>query len=163
MILMAIDPSINNLGVAIFAGKKLVGAELLHPEKIYKSEEHYVRSYSLFLQNKQYIKDFEVEKIICELPEYWAVGGYAARESGAIFKLTFICGMIYTLFSKDFVVEFVVPRAWKGQLPKDVVRYRLTSHYVKKTKDYTSDEWEKLDHNVVDAIGVGHWKTFGRV
>src|SRR5574337_1743860 len=115
--LMSIDPSINNLGMAIWdmPSKVLLFHKLIHPLKDAKQDE-YEKSWSMLQQLKQWKQTYGVNRIICEVPEHWAVAGFQARETGSIAKLCFVCGMIYSL--RDEVEEFtlVVPRGWKGQL-----------------------------------------------
>lgn len=158
--LMSIDPSINNLGVAIWdmTPVKLLDHRLLHPKKEAKGTE-YSKSLSMLRQLQGLIEQFEVNNMICEVPEHWAVGGFEARETGSIAKLCFVCGMIYSLHDVLDVCEVVVPRGWKGQLPKDVVANRLFDEYMEK---YGID-MVKMNPNVMDAIGIGHYKLFGSV
>jgi hypothetical protein len=158
--LMSIDPSINNLGVAIWNinTEQLLDHRLLHPKKEHKTSE-YAKSLSMLRQLQDLIKQFEVNHMICEVPEHWAVGGFEARETGSIAKLCFVCGMIYSLHDTLDVCEVVVPRGWKGQLPKEVVANRLFDEYMEK---YAID-MVKMNPNVMDAIGIGHYKIFGSV
>ena len=67
--------------------------------------------------------------------------------------------MIYSLHDTLDVCEVVVPRGWKGQLPKEVVANRLFDEYMEK---YAID-MVKMNPNVMDAIGIGHYKIFGSV
>jgi hypothetical protein len=97
--------------------------------------------------------------MILEVPEHWSVGGFEARETGSIAKLCFVCGLIYGMQYEMEKFELVVPRGWKGQLPKEVVGNRLKNEYMKK---YEID-MTKIDKNVMDAIGIGHFKLFGSV
>jgi len=159
--IMAIDPSINNMGCAIFSKnkKELLSAALLHPSKDAKSD-YMEKSFSLYTKVRHLVEKNQIETIVLEMPEHWDTAGFMSRESGAIQKLVFIAGMVYSLrFSVN--VKTVTPRGWKGQLPKDVTRNRLTKFY--SPSFYTEDEWKKLDHNIVDAIGLGHWLLYGRV
>jgi len=159
-ILLAIDPSINNLGCAVFRKKtgRLLSAELLHPPKDCEDLED--KSFALYCQIRDQIKKHDVTELVIETPDHWNVAGYMSRESGAIYKLTFLVGMLYSL-RWSFPVIAVIPRAWKGQLPKEVTKNRLRESYVPCY--YTKREWNRLDHNIADAIGVGHWRIHGRV
>ena len=157
--LVAIDPSINDLGFACFeiVTKKLIHYELMHPEKE-EREDFKNKSFSLYKKIRWYIDQENVVVVVCEVPEYWDKAGFVARESGAIFKLCFICGMIYTL-QTDYKIDIITPtpKEWKGQLSKNVMCNRLRQHYEKIV------DLSKLNHNIVDAIGLGHWALFGRV
>ncbi len=165
--IMAIDPSINYCGVAIFGAKskELHKAILVTPDKITKRDgEFYDKAYSVFRQVQHMQEEHNVQAIVCELPDHWSIAGHAARESGSIEKLAFMCGLFYQM--RDDVDKFVftLPRGWKGQLSKEVTKNRIKSTYCgKKSWQYSEDEWEELNHNVCDAIGIGHWSIYGRV
>lgn len=147
---MSIDPSINFMGVAVFEGKKPILWRLLKPKSIYKDADE--KCVDLYNQIYDLRDEYEPDIIVLENPDHWAVGGFEARESGSIQKLTFLCGMLYTLGK----VQLVLPREWKGQLPKNVVRNRLKPFY----PEIITDE---LDHNICDALGLAHWRIYGRV
>lgn len=160
--LMSIDPSINNLGMAIWDSptKKLLLWKLVHP-KSYCRKNEYEKSVSMCDQLREWAKTYVVTDILMEVPEHWAVGGFEARETGSIAKLCFVCGLIYGMRYNTEIENFelVVPRGWKGQLPKEVVANRLHKEYMEK---YELNMIE-LNENVMDAIGIGHFKLFGRV
>jgi len=159
--LLAVDPSINNMGCALFvvSSKRLMSAELLHPEK--DAKDFTDKSFSLYLKIKKVIVDHSVDIMVMEMPEKWDTAGFMSRESGAIQKLVFVCGVIYSL-RYDIEVKVVTPSKWKGQLPKEVTRNRLTKFYVPSFYK-KEEEWKKVNHNIVDAIGIGHWLLYGRV
>jgi hypothetical protein len=158
--LMSLDPSINNCGMAIWdmATKNLIARALLHPKKGNKDNE-YDKSESILEQIREFIKMYGITHMILEVPEHWAVAGFEARETGSIAKLCFVCGMIYSLKNQLEEFKVVVPRGWKGQLPKEVVANRLQEEYMTK---YDID-MQKMDKNVMDAIGIGHFRLFGKV
>lgn len=161
--LMAIDPSINYCGVAVFdiKSKKLDDAILVEPDKISRHGEWYEKAFSVYTKVVQIQKKCHVDSIVVERPDKWNVAGFAARESGSIEKLAFMVGLLYSMHDKVSSFKLFLPREWKGQLPKDVVRMRLTSVYTKHK--YSKDAWAKLDHNILDSIGIGHFVLFGRV
>lgn len=158
-ILMSIDPSINNLGVAIWdlTKSELLFWKLVHPKKEFKQNE-YEKSWSMYCQLLDFAVDYGVNRIICEVPEHWAVAGFQARETGSIQKLMFVCGMIYSMRSGLDEMQLIPPRGWKNQLPKKVVANRLKDDYVKYGIDMTV-----LDENVMDSIGIGHFYIHGTV
>lgn len=164
--LMSIDPSINYCGVAIFdiKTKKLEDALLVRPDKIAQRDgEFYDKAFSVYSKVAMIQDKCNVVQVACELPDHWAVAGYMARESGSITKLAFICGLLYAMRNDVSKFVFSLPRGWKGQLSKEVMKNRIESVYAGKGKKYTKEEWKAMDHNVVDAIGIGHWRLFGRV
>ena len=164
--LLSIDPSINNCGIAVFnlKTKELEDAILIHPDKIVKRDgEFYDKAFSIYSKVDQIRDKCSVTEIVCELPDHWSVGGFAARESGSITKLAFMCGLFYAMRNDVRKFTFTLPRGWKGQLSKDVTKNRIEKTYVGKGKNYTIVEWKDLDHNICDAIGIGHWALYGRV
>jgi len=157
--LISIDPSINNLGLAVWDldTKKVIMHMLVHPEKKYTNNE-YDKSYSMLEIVKKWRLQYGVNKIILEVPDHWAVGGFEARETGSMVKLAFVCGVIYSL--RDEIEQFVVakPREWKAQLSKKVVANRLQDHYLKQDINMKA-----LNENVMDAIAIGHFYIYGSV
>ena len=164
--LMSIDSSINNVGLAIWemGDKRLLYYQLMHP-KVGERGNEYAKSQSIYSQIRELVIEYKVTHMMMEVPEYWAVGGFEARETGSIGKLLFVCGMIYSLKDQqvgDTVVEefkLVSPRGWKAQLSKEVVANRLQKEYVEK---YDID-MVSLNNNVMDGIAIGHFRLFGRV
>lgn len=164
--LMSIDSSVNNLGIAIWdmSSKKLLLWKLVHPKSDCRSNE-YEKSWSILCQLKEWIKIYAINHIICEVPTYWAIGGFEARETGSMNKLSFVCGLIYSLRGDMEKFKLVTPSDWKGQLSKIVTQNRLQDEYWAK---YQIDmngtaTGKKLNDNVSDAIGIGHFKLFGSV
>jgi hypothetical protein len=163
--LMSIDPSINNLGMAIWdiENKKLLLWKLIHP-KVDKRKNEYDKSLSMSDQLREWAKIYNVNHMILEVPDHWSVGGFEARESGSIAKLCFVCGLIYGMQYDMEGFEWVLPRGWKGQLPKEVVANRLQDEYVKYGIDMNGTiTGTKMNENVMDAIAIGHYKLFGSV
>lgn len=150
---IGLDPSINFCGYALFDKKKLTEHELLEPGKLgCKSSEFYDKSMAMYeyvLEQVTCIGEKDVT-IVLELPSYFGSAGYMARESGSIFKLTFLCGMIYSIGG----VVLYTPQEWKGQMPKKVVANRLVKTY---------SVIKGMNHNIVDAIGLAHRHLYGRV
>lgn len=165
---MSLDPSINNLGMAIWdiPTKKLLSWKLVHPKPDCRKDE-YMKSVSMCDQLRAWAKEYGVREMLMEVPEHWAVGGFEARETGSIAKLCFVCGLIYGMQYNMDRFDLVSPRGWKGQLPKDVMANRLQDEYWTKYQiDMTGEHvgvQKRLNANVADAIGIGHFKLFGGV
>lgn len=160
--LMSIDPSINNLGMAIWdmKSRKLIMWKLVHPTKDAKDTE-YDKSLSMLRQIKQWITTYNVTRLICEVPEHWAVAGFHARETGSIAKLCFVCGMLYSLYDSLDECKIVTPAMWKGQLPKEVVANRLYKSY--ESYGFDLRDPKQVNPNVADAIEIGHFYFYGSV
>lgn len=147
--IVSIDPSINFCGYAIHKNNTLIEYKLLrssvkHVDFIEKSK--YMSNKLKDVIDKLTMLKGQVQ-VITEIPQYWGVAGFMARESGAISKLMFLCGMIVGLRNN---VITLTPQDWKGQLPKEVVNNRLR-------KIYPNVDIKQLNHNIVDAIGIGHY------
>lgn len=160
---LAIDPSINNMGIAVYEHEKLRHYELLRPNQEVRDEGIFIKKcLSMVNEINILIDKYDVQHLVLEVPEHWAVAGFNARESGSMTKLMFLCGGIFTHFNMITVpVHTLHPREWKGQLPKDVVRKRLKKHMVPKY--FTVTEWMKLDHNIMDAVVIGQFWILGRI
>jgi len=156
--LISIDPSINNVGIAVWElPNALLEYKLVHP-KVGQRNNEYDKSLSILDQLKEWIKEYEVNRMILEVPEHWAVAGFEARETGSIAKLMLVVGLIYSLKHELEELKIVKPREWKGQLPKDVMENRLREDYSAIGIDLAA-----LNPNVVDAIGIGHFYITGSV
>ena len=161
--LMSIDPSINYCGVAIFdmKTKVLEDAVLIRPDKITQHGEWYGKAFSIYTKVYAIVEKCKVTAITVERPDHWSVAGFEARESGSIEKLAFLVGLFYSMHDEISDFKLFLPREWKGQLPKEVVRNRLAAVY---TKDkYSKKEWAALDHNIMDSVAIGHFTLFGKV
>ena len=151
--ILSIDPSINFCGYAVHTNKgALIEYDIILSNKKLK-EDFVSKSRDIVGQIIQIIEKYSNIQLVLEMPQYWGVAGYLARESGAIFKLTFLCGMICGL-QKDIVT--VVPQKWKGQMPKHVMQNRLQKYYPKIN-------FKETNHNILDAIGIGYYYINGKV
>lgn len=174
---IAIDPSINNLGYAVFDEKTLVEYDILHPSSrkidyLSKAREMVSDVINICEYTSEISFPWKDVQIVMEIPQHFGVGGYLARESGDVYKLTFVCGMLYNI--TDNVIGYT-PREWKAQLPKCVVRariarmkefknLRLYKETKKKCVDCKQVHYEHdMDHNILDAIGIGIKHLYGRV
>lgn len=156
--LMSIDPSINNVGIAIWElPNGLMMHRLLHP-KVNARDNEFDKSLSIVDQIKEWMKVYAINRMILEVPAHWAVKGYEARESGSIAKLCVVVGMIYSLKHELDELRVVKPHEWKGQLSKEVMVNRLQPAYEAIDIDLGA-----LNPNVADAIGIGHFYITGRV
>lgn len=91
------------------------------------------------------VKTVRPKHIIIETPEAWLTSkkGLASVQRGDIFKTTYLIGGMGCLSKRTPLL--VLPREWKGQLPKTVVKQRIK----KKFKLTITNEHE------MDAIGMG--------
>lgn len=155
-VFMAVDPSINYCGYAVYSGKKLISCGIIKTKTADKKEtlkDFSSKTWYIVEELKKIKKKNEVEFVVLEIPEYWGASGYIARESGSIFKLVFLCGVICGSFKGTITYT---PSQWKKQLPKEVVRNRLV-------KAMPNVDFSKLRHDIVDAIGIGYFHVHGRI
>jgi hypothetical protein len=89
--------------------------------------------------------------VFCEQPDrHLSARGVAAMMSGGIQKLYWQVGYLSgRCAGMGIGMRRVVPMRWKGTVKKTVTRKRLMRLYGCITAG--------MDHNVVDAIGIGHY------
>jgi hypothetical protein len=79
-----------------------------------------------------------------------------------LIDLAFVAGAVSTVGQS---VETVLPVDWKGQTPKDVCHERLLARLSRDellvVQAGVAGVPESLQHNVLDAIGIGRWKITG--
>ena len=153
--LLSIDPGFRYFGFAVFTDSTLVHAGLSETKQDQDPWEAWRGQPPSFLNIAYLLDDYEwVErKAIIEIPKIHR----DTPNTEAITKLSAACGA-YTaiLQAAGFDVEWVEPRTWKGTTPKAVMFKRIIAKL--SDEEYTSISKPK-DHNVVDAIGIGLWKT----
>lgn len=147
----------------MYEQKELRHFELLRPEQEVRDEGLFIKKcVSMVNEVKALVDEYDVQHLVLEVPEHWAIAGFNARESGSMTKLMFLCGGIFTYFNMIGVpVHTLHPREWKGQLPKDVVRERLKKSMIPKY--FTLKKWMDLDHNIMDAVVIGQFWILGRI
>lgn len=87
--------------------------------------------------------------VVIEFPEVWSASSVsmAAATTGSLFKLTFLIGRLGGISeSQGARVSVVSPRAWKGQMSKEVVGRRVLRALGREYPDH-----------VLDAVGMGLW------
>jgi Holliday junction resolvasome RuvABC endonuclease subunit len=91
-----------------------------------------------------------ITHVICETPEYFdTVGGNMVAKTGDLVTLAKFVGAIEGVcFCKNYEIEYVLPRTWKGQLTKEMVKNRV----LKILPEISSTS------HALDAIGIGLWK-----
>jgi Holliday junction resolvasome RuvABC endonuclease subunit len=165
--IMAVDSSINDCGVAIYKGENPVFYDLINPEiklgkeidksqkvkavKNKKSFDYVDKSMSIYKQVKTLAEEYGPDVIIIEVPEYYGASAFLSRESGSLFKLTFVSGMLMTLPN----AVALNPTTWKGQLSKEIIKNRMVLNLPKiKIKG--------MNHNICDALGIGYFIIHGK-
>lgn len=91
---------------------------------------------------------------VIEIPQVYSVDR-SKGDPNDLVGLAVKCGRLQERHSGLGPVELVLPRAWKGQLPKEVCWNRaLEVLYPEELSRI-----EGRDHNMRDAISLGLWRT----
>lgn len=152
--IIAIDPSINSLGYAVFDIRE---ARLIKFGQIESSEEE-----------KKLSLERRIQKQLCELqgvlpggeikclwvieePElFGGVVSTAAVHNSSLKKLIMIVGaLVWHAWQTQGFVQLIPVSTWKGQLPKHVTRERSEARHEIKFKKHHSD--------AADAVSLGDW------
>lgn len=96
--------------------------------------------------------------VVVEYPEQYS---HTPAPRSSVQGLACTGGGIVSMLKRDSNrVEFVLPKVWKGQVPKDIMLNRIVSRLdsteqeLLEKKNYIKSK----KHNVIDAIGVGLYK-----
>ena len=149
---LAIDPSVNSLGWALFRDRELrysgtikgLGPNLIHERRI----EYIIDTLQVCVIG-HLPDEVHVDTVLIEKPKLWgAVKSVASQHSGSLLGLHILVGALYW-WGRTFANEaiFIPVSDWKGQLPKDVTTRRMEAKYDIKTS--SNDE--------ADAIGIGDY------
>lgn len=131
---VSIDPSTKTPGLAFWRDNSLVYAESMTAVNIID-----LRSF------------VPASKVVIEVPQVYRT----TPNPKSLIDLTFAAGYLAATFGPGQVVK-VLPREWKGQVPKDVmierIKSKLTEQEMKmvslpKNKKHAKDVW--------DAVGIG--------
>ena len=158
--LISIDPGFNGTGFVYWWGKDApfmghVATPPRNPDKFVTSDLDIGRAHWIAETCFDYIGMLRVEHVIIELPEFQAgAGRQMGWKTGDLQKLTMLVGVLaeHAVSQLDAHVMLATPSEWKGQLPKDVVQRRLTSHFglaLMRDLEIQTHAW--------DALGIGAW------
>lgn len=164
--LLAIDPGLNSTGWALFGPRDPrvlsqvpIAAGLVTGKR--KNEDVVTRARlsaaELFTKVSQIVARGAFGspplRVISEFPDYQATASRTMGwKTGDLQKLALLVGIYAAVFT-PLPFKLVVPREWKGQLPKDVVIRRITErlgHHECERLQLRMDAW--------DAVGIGLWQ-----
>lgn len=131
--LLAIDPGTKGTGLAYF-NKGLLTLAVLERDP-----------YTLKPGPEQ------LDEVIVELPR--AYGARSPVDPNDLIKLASVAGFIAGI-SGASTLWYVHPQSWKGQTPKRIDNERTIRHLCDNERRILGP---KLDHNVMDAVGIGLW------
>lgn len=124
---IAIDPSINNLGVALYdPTTKIYEWKLVHPEgnKLFHRLQDIETSIGQFLRFRN-LTYANITVLICEYPQFFnSEKGAVAATMGFTLDLAAICGYMAGICKLAKIV-FQTPQQWKGNLTKQAIEFRF--------------------------------------
>lgn len=147
MIIVAIDPSINTIGSAIWIDGEI---ETRCIRTLQGGKAHLVKTlpiYLLWITEK--LKGERADCLVVEYPNFQAsTRGKIAAQQGYTLDLAFVAGFVAQQIPAR-VTFFPTPMKWKGQTPKDVVGRRFT--------EWTGVDYHTLTDHEFEAVMMIHW------
>jgi hypothetical protein len=97
-------------------------------------------------------------RVVSEFPQVYAAGK-SKGDPADLLELAAVVGAVARAF--DMPMEIVLPRAWKGQIPKDVHARRILGALSHGCASVFARDVARvppyLQHNVIDAVGIAFW------
>jgi len=154
-VLIAIDPSVNYIGVAVFSGKELITADLINLVK-HKSLGDKL---AVFIERLNSIVDDKGSEddvtFIFEHPSFY----YHDKSKKGIMKLWHFIGALESLcVIQGMAVESVEVCDWKGRTSKDITELTVRAMYRAGWETVRNNVAVSYRHNVYDAIALGDWR-----
>ncbi len=169
--LAAVDPGVHGCGVAIFDGGTLIEAHYTCPSRnpFHKSEHacglvtpgipdiqgrgNYARAHCTAreaLAAMGWVDDLIVEHM-------FKYPGMDKINVNDLLDVQTVAAMVAASHSSAISVY---PPQWKGNVPKKIMTERIKKLLTPKERAILdAGDWPKsLEHNVVDAIGIGLWR-----
>ncbi len=163
MSLLAVDPGVRGCGVALFNDVGLLVAaayvnNAVHPPetRLCRAEEAANMAASIFDK----FKYAAVSEMVVEWPTVYATmirKGESPGDPNDLLPLAGIVSATAALFAVK--TESVRPASWKGQMSKDVSRYRITTRLSPNELEVLQaacrETKKDLGHNIWDGVGIG--------
>lgn len=144
MIILGIDPSINNVGLALYnTDSQILKTHVFHPKRpasIANIGVQIARFIIIsFLQGEK-----RPDALVIEYPEWQnSERGIIAMQQGFTLDLAFVVGFLCgSLGIKASACYTPTPSQWKGNLPKKAVGLRFERRFLVSTKNLTDHEFE---------------------
>lgn len=155
MKLLAVDPGTTESGLAFFVDNKLRHVALVRAKD--------VGTMLFALYTAPWPSECDnPDEVLIERPVVYPRDGI--KKASSLITVAIIAGGAAVAFGCETwtSVDFVEPRTWKRQVPKKIHNERiLTALDPEETELVCSrfqSEPDSLQHNVVDAIGIGLYK-----
>ena len=151
MNLLAIDPGINRVGVAVASletGELIFSGCIYGPENTERIEE---RIAGCTGQLSELCAQFTISKVLIEPPQpFGSYKSLASQQSTSLIKLYFSTGALFWCCRQQYPATYLIPVSeYKGQLPKEVTRKRVENYYCKTFGP----------HDEADAVYLAYWGT----
>jgi len=165
--LLALDPSSNRCGVAVFLDGVLVVADHVDVPKGGKYKCPMRQSVDMSRRVFFWLQDYTVTEIVVEWPEIRKAAKAKGSPKHMLPLAGVAAGVALSLGLCPDACHALLPGEWAGQVPKDeTVKGAKKSPRAIKTKSRLSAAeliiWEGVKyHDTIDAIGIG-LKHLGR-
>lgn len=155
--LVTFDPGIHAAGVAVFDGGELAGAWLVQAK--YWNQMGPTAAKSILCR----FPAATITRVISEVPQVY-VGRHQKGRQKDLVDLAVVAGMFLGSFQFLLTgcatdeIEKVEPKAWKRQVPKEIMIERIKGRLSKEEMLRVEIPRAKsLDHNIFDSVGLGLW------
>ena len=101
-----------------------------------------------------------IDRIVIEIPQVYRLE-HSKGDPGDLIELAFCAGMVVGRI-RPTTLQKVLPREWKGQLPKRVTEHRARAVLTVSEMARVPKVPKGLAHNLWDAIALGLW-SLGRL
>lgn len=167
MILLAVDPGLNGTGWAAFDTGRLVrcGCATYPPTADPRREEIALPALAGWIAWELGCLNPKVGVLMIEKPQVYRQR-LQKGDPNDLIDLAFLAGAVHHSL-KASKTELVLPREWKGTIPKTrklgdyIVHKRVLKHLAHGGLEiYEAGLAEvpaKLRHNIADAVGIGLW------
>ena len=130
MKILAVDPSVNNIGLACYnSDTKELRTQLFHPKKGREKAAmgiEILRHVLLF-----FLQGEKVDYMVVEYPNWQgSAKGLIAMQKGYTLDLAFVCGILAAgLPLSSNKIFLPTPLEWKGNAPKSATEYRVKKRF----------------------------------
>jgi hypothetical protein len=161
--LVAVDPGLRHLGVAIFFNGILYDVLLVKNPQLGRGAEAwygYTRAKTDLPSSFREIIE-GADHLVVEMQQVYRRG---PGDPNDLLQVAGVAGVVVGLANLDARVTGYLPREWKGQVQKDVFAKRILTRLdsAEMFKFNSKKIAKSLVHNCVDAIGLG-LKALGRL
>lgn len=160
MNLLAIDPGKFHAGSAVFVEGRLFSARTFKARS--KNPASAAREISLKVQEQ--VGEVTLNHVCCELPNVRARIRQKGDPNDLLFLMLTNGAVLSRVVAEEY--ELVEVNRWKGSVPKEIMKGRITGDWGGRPAPNPSrlDEGElrvlgnRPGHNTIDAVGIGLWK-----